>query len=743
VPLAAGLKLGPYEVLSPVGAGGMGEVYRARDTRLDRIVAIKVLHPQVGADEKLRLRFEREARLVAGLNHPHICTLFDVGQQDGLQYLVMEFLEGQTLEAKARAGPMSPVAVHGYARQLASALGAAHDRAVIHRDLKPSNLFLTDDGLIKVLDFGIALEAMVPSDAETKARTAPGAFIGTMAYASPEQLRSEPVDERSDVFSLGVVLHELLTGRSPFSRKTSIEVMGAILHEEPPALPSGIPLALAFAVTRCLAKRPKDRFQSARELLQQLDSAPTAAAAAAAAMRTAPSIAVLPFADLSPGRDQEYLCDGLADELITALMGLDGVRVASRTSAFQFKGKADDVADIGRKLRVNTVLEGTVRVAGPKIRVTVRLTDVAEGFQVWTERYDRPLDDIFAVEDEIAHAVVQRLKITLASDAPLVVPGTTNMEAYALYLKGRLEIFKHDLINGMASLNAVIAMQPDYAEAHALLALGYMMMSFANLPPRQVMPMAKAAAGRALELNPNLADGLLALGTVQHWYDWDWESAETSYKRAIALSPGNASARFNYSELLTTRGRFEEAIVEAARAIELDPVTPLSNRAMADALFISGQFEKALSQTYRIRTLDPTYFANYWPMGLALACLGRYGEAVEALEFGRKHAFGDPNIEGFIGYASARAGDYEKARAIVAELVARRTTGYVSGGNIGLVDQALGDLDAAMPWYEKAVDERSGECALFWINPVFRAARKDPRFKALIDRVEAGDPGGR
>ena len=737
MPLATGLRLGPYEVMSPVGAGGMGEVYRARDTRLDRIVAIKVLHPQVGADERLRLRFEREARLVAGLNPPHICTLFDVGQQDGLQYLVMEFLEGQTLEAKARAGPIHPAAVHGYARQLASALAAAHARAVIHRDIKPSNLFLTDESLVKVLDFGIALEAMVPNDAETKARTAQGVFIGTMAYASPEQLRSETVDERSDIFSLGVVLHELLTGRSPFARKTSIEEMGAILHEDPPPLPSGIPLPLAFAVTRCLAKRPQDRFQSARELQQQLDATP------AAATRAAPSIAVLPFADLSPKRDQEYLCDGLADELITALMGLEGVRVASRTSAFQFKGKSDDVAEIGRRLRVNTVLEGTVRVAGPKIRVTVRLTDVAEGFQVWTERYDRPLDDIFAVEDEIAHAVVQRLKVTLTSDAPLVVPGTTNMEAYALYLKGRHELFKHDLINGMASINAAIEMQPDYAEAHAILALGYMMMSFANLPPRQVMPMAKAAAGRALELNPNLADGLLALGTVQHWYDWDWAGAEESYRKAIALSPGNANARFNYSELLTTRGRFDEAIIEAARAIELDPVTPFSNRAMADALFISGQFEKALSQTYKIRTIDPTYFANYWPMGLSLASLGRYGEAVEALEFGRKYAYGDPNIEGFIGYAAALGGDHDKARAIIADLEARRATGFVSGGTIAIVYQGLGDLDAAMPWYETAVDDRSGECALYWNNPVYTVARRDTRFKALIARVENGDPGGR
>ncbi len=715
----------------------MGEVYRARDTRLDRVVAVKVLHPQVGADASLRLRFEREARLVAALNHPHICTLFDVGRQDGIDYLVMEYLDGQTLEAKARAGPIAPAAVHGYARQLASALSAAHARAVVHRDIKPSNLFLTEDGTIKILDFGIAMEAMVPHDAETKARTASGVFVGTMAYAAPEQLRGDPVDERTDLFSLGTVLYELLVGRSPFARKTAIDEMGAILHEEPTPLPSGVPLPLAFAIVKCLAKRPNDRFQSARELLQQLDSTP------AAAVRAAPSIAVLPFADLSPERNQEYLCEGIADELITALMSLDGVRVASRTSAFQFKGKAEDIADIGRRLRVNTVLEGTVRVAGPRLRVTVRLTDVTEGFQVWTEKYDRSFDDIFAVQDEIAHAVVQRLKVALTSDAPIVVHGTDNMEAYGLYLRGRHALFTHDLMSALASLNAAIEKEPGYADAHAMLAYGYMMMSFANLPPRQVMPMAKQAATRALELNPNLAEGHLALGTVLHWYDWDWESAEAAFKRAIALSPGNANARFNYSELLTTLGRVEESVLEAARAIELDPTSPYINRSMCDALYMSGQFEKALTHTYKIRTMDPTFFTNYWAMGLSLACLGRYADAIEAFETGRKYAYGDPNMEGFIGWAAALGGYEQKARERIAELESRRAAGYVSAGAIGIVYQGLGDMDTAMTWYEKAVEDRTGECAVFWINPSYTKAREDARFRALVARIETGMPEAR
>jgi len=715
----------------------MGEVYRARDTRLERVVALKVLHPHAVADAGLRLRFEREARVVAALNHPHICTLFDIGRQDGLEFLVMEFLDGQTFEAKVRSGPVAPVTVHAYARQLASALSAAHAKSVVHRDIKPSNLFITEDGTVKILDFGIALEAMVPHDAETKARTADGVFVGTMAYAAPEQLRGDPVDERSDIFSLGTVLYEMVTGRSPFARRSSIDEMGAILHEDPPILPSGIPLPLAFAINRCLAKRADDRFQSARELLTQLDSTP------AATLRAAPSIAVLPFADLSPKRDQEYLCDGIADELITALMGLDGVRVASRTSAFQFKDKAQDVADIGRRLRVNTVLEGTVRIAGPRLRVTVRLTDVSEGFQVWSEKYDRSFDDIFAVQDEIAHAVAQKLKVALASDAPLVARSTPNMEAYSLYLMGRYQLFKYDLQAAMASLNAAIEKQPDYADAHALVAYGYMMMSFHGAPPRHVMPLAKQAAARSLELNPNLAEGHLALGSVLHWYDWDWAGAEDAFRRAIALSPGNANARFNYAELLATRGRAEEGIVEAARAIELDPVTPYISRCMADALFMAREFEKALAHARKIQVMDPSFFSLYWPLGLSLACMGRFAEAVEAFETGRPFAYGDTVIESFIGWASALNGDRQRALEVVGQLETRRASGFVSAAGIALVYQGLGDMDTAVEWYAKAIEDRSGECAVYLVNPTYAAAREDARFRALVERVESGAPESR
>lgn len=736
MPLSPGLKLGPYEVLSPIGSGGMGEVYRARDTRLERVVALKVLHPHAVADAGMRLRFEREARVIAALNHPHICTLFDVGRQGDVEYLVMEFLDGQTLESRLKAGPVPPPEVHGYARQLASALAAAHARAVVHRDIKPSNLFITSDGVAKILDFGIATEALVPPDAETSPGTAEGLFVGTMGYASPEQLRGEAVDERSDLFSLGTVLYELLAGKSPFARRTAFDQMGAILHEEPPVLPSGVPLPLAFAITRCLAKRPAERFQSAQELLEQLDSTPLAAT------RGVPSIAVLPFDDLSAKGDLEYLCDGLADELITALMGLEGVRVASRTSAFQFKERGAGVAEIGRRLKVSNVLEGTVRAAGTRLRVTVRLIDVREGFQVWSGRYDTALDDIFAVQDEIAKAVVEQLKVTLTrTDAPLVTHGTANMAAYNLYLRGRHMLFKltlEGLTGGMALLQEAIAAQPDFADAHATLAYGHLLYSFSEAPPRLVMPLAKQAAERALELNPRLAEGHLSLATVRHWFDWDWAGAETAFREAIALSPGNAMARFNYAELLLTRGRFDEALVEAGRAIELDPVSPIVSRSMADVLYTSGRFEQAHAHADRMLALEPTFFSTYWILGLSLAGMGRHAEALAALERGRAYGHGNPQIESFIGWIAALAGDRETAHAIAGQLEGRRVHGYVSGGCIGLVHQGLGDMDTAMRWYQTALDERAGECVVYAITPYFAAAREDARFRALIQRVEAG-----
>ena len=740
-----GARLGPYEILATIGAGGMGEVYRARDTRLDRTVALKVLHARADAAASALPLIEREARAAAALNHPHICTLYDIGHEGDFGYLVMEYLEGKTLEDVLRTGPLSPATVLLYARQLAGALTAAHGKRVIHRDLKPANLFLTNEGTLKILDFGIA-KSVVPegADALTRRRTTQsGTFIGTVGYAAPEQLRGEPVDHRTDIFAVGVVLSELVAGHPPFARSTTVDTMSAILHEPPPPLPSDVPLPLAAAIAKCLEKSPARRFQSAAELLAALDPPVAATGEGAVPSDAPPSIAVLPFADLSPGRDQEYFCDGMADELITALMSLEGVRVASRTSAFQFKGRAEDVGEIGRRLRVRHVLEGSVRRAGNRLRVTVQLTDVAEGFQVWSERYDRALDDVFAVQDEIARTIVERLELDLGRRDDRIVPrATRNMEAYNIYLQGRYLLFKltmDGMKEGMALLERAGSLQPDYADAHASLAYGYLLQAFTVAPPRQVMPLAKSAAERALRVNPDLAQGHLALASVRHWYDWDWAGAERAYKKAIELSPADAMARFNYAELLALLGRSEEAIAEAACATERDPISPIVCRAMGDALYRV----EALRRGDRIRPphararavllldlLDP------WPGSgrEGAVCRGNRGVRARAGAFGT----GDPPLESFLGWVSALAGDRDRARTIARELEGRRAVGYVSATNIALIYQGLGEMDEALRWYTLAVNERAADCSAYQQVPYFDAAREDPRFQALIRRINSG-----
>jgi eukaryotic-like serine/threonine-protein kinase len=723
----------------------MGEVYRARDTRLDRTVALKVLHARADAAASALPLIEREARAAAALNHPHICTLYDIGHEGDFGYLVMEYLEGKTLEEVLRTGPLSPATVLLYARQLAGALTAAHGKRVIHRDLKPANLFLTNEGTLKILDFGIA-KSVVPegADAVTRRRTTQsGTFIGTVGYAAPEQLRGEPVDHRTDIFAVGVVLSELVAGHPPFARSTTVDTMSAILHEPPPPLPSDVPSPLAAAIAKCLEKSPARRFQSAAELLAALDPAVAATGEAAVPSDAPPSIAVLPFADLSPGKDQEYFCDGMADELITALMSLEGVRVASRTSAFQFKGRAEDVGEIGRRLKVRHVLEGSVRRAGNRLRVTVQLTDVAEGFQVWSERYDRALDDVFAVQDEIARTIVERLELDLGRRDDRIVPrATRNMEAYNIYLQGRYLLFKltmDGMKEGMALLERAGSLQPDYADAHASLAYGYLLQAFTVAPPRQVMPLAKSAAERALRVNSDLAQGHLALASVRHWYEWDWAGAERAYKKAIELSPADAMARFNYAELLVLLGRSEEAIAEAACATERDPISPIVCRAMGDALYVSRRYDEAIEYAHRMLALEPSFFSTYWILGLALAGKGQYAEAIGAFEQGRAHSYGDPPLESFLGWVSALAGDRDRARTIARELEARRAVGYVSATNIALIYQGLGEMDESLRWYTLAVNERAADCSAYQQVPYFDAAREDPRFQALIRRINAGN----
>ncbi len=745
MPLAPGATLGPYEIVSPLGSGGMGEVYRATDRRLGRLVAIKVLHVGTHASANSLPLIEREARAVAANNHPHICTLYDVGQHGDLGYLVMEYLEGRTLADVLRAGPLPPTTVAAYARQFLSALAAAHAKGVIHCDLKPANLFLTNDGVLKVLDFGIArLVVAAGPQGETRLQTGHGTFSGTVGYSAPEQLRGEVLDHRADIFAAGAVLCELLTGRPPFARRTSADTISAILHDPPSPLPAHVPPALAAAIARCLEKVPARRFESAAALLAALASDEATPPPASIPTTDSPSIAVLPFADLSPDRDQEYFCDGMADELIAALMTLEGVRVASRTSAFQFKGGAQDITEIGRRLKVRNVLEGSVRRSGNRLRITVQLTDVSEGFHLWSQRYDRSLDDVFAVQDEIAQAIVDRLKVELpgSSVGSLVPTASRNVEAYNLYLKGRYSIrklTKEGFENGMTYFRQALELHPDYAEAHAATAQGYMLLAiFSVAPPRHVMPIAIQSAMRALELNPRLAEGQLGMAWARHWYDWKWAEADEFYRRAVELTPGDSWPRMCYATYLGLRGRYDEAIAEARQATELDPVSAIISRGVSDVLTMGRRFDEAIEHATKAIALEPSFSSLYWSLALAQAGNGLYSDAVATLEQGHRYAQGDATLESFLGWAYGRAGARDKGLAVARELETRRQSTYVNGTCIGLVHQGVGDLDEAIRWYRQAYEDRATDCCSYAIAPHFDLMREDARFQELIQLIEGG-----
>src|SRR5690242_8536817 len=541
-------RLGPYQILAFLGAGGMGEVYKAIDTRLGRTVAIKTMHP-----EHMQL-FDREARSIAALNHPHICTLYDIGPD----YLVMEYVEGTPL-----SGPL-PVedAVH-LAIQIGDALEAAHRERVIHRDLKPANILVTKAG-VKLLDFGLAkMMAAEPEDSATASQG--GTVFGTVAYMSPERLEGKPTDERSDIFSFGLVLYELFGGRKAFGGPTAASTMGAILHKDPPALDA--PPQLERIVMRAIRKSPADRFQTVSEMKAAL-------AAAQAASLTAPvqSIAVLPFTNLSGGQDNEYFSDGLAEEILNALTQLPGLRVAARTSAFAFKGKNDDVRRVGEALGVAHILEGSVRRSDTRVRIAAQLISVSNGSNLWSDRFDRQMIDIFAIQDEISQAIVEVLKVKLARPGQRMVPRrTSEPAAYQAYLEGRYYFQQYtptSLARCCQFYERAIELDPAYAAPYAGLAEAYLYRTnYESTPVREVVPKALAAAERAIELDPNGAEGYVARGFVRGTCQFQWEAAGADFVRALELNPESPLAHYRRGAwYLMPLGRMEETLAEARRS---------------------------------------------------------------------------------------------------------------------------------------------------------------------------------
>jgi serine/threonine protein kinase len=569
--LAAGARLGPYEVISLLGAGGMGEVYRARDRKLGRDVAIKVLPPDVARDPERLARFQREARSAAALNHPHIVTVHSVEEDHGVHFLTMELIEGQGLDQLIPADGLPVEQVVDIAAALADALAAAHDKGIVHRDLKPGNVMVGGDGRVKVLDFGLA-KALAAEDPSAIAdytltsagRTEIGAVLGTPAYMSPEQIEGRAVDHRSDIFSLGVVVYEMATGQRPFQSDNHAGLISSILRDTPPPASSirrGLPEGIQRVIERCLQKDPHARPANARELKSSLSRA----ASSVTSLAGEQSVAVLPFKSLSADPNDEFLADGVTEEILNALAHIPGLKVTGRSSAFSFKGRSEDLRSVGSKLGVSTILEGTLRRAGDRLRITAQLINAASGYQLWSERYDRVMEDVFAVQDEIATTIAQRLRVSLESsrDGRSAQRPTKDLAAYELYLKGRALLYQRGLsiLRAIECLTQAVALDPEYAQAWAGLADGYTASGYSGFGrPDDVMPRALDAARRALGLDPNLAEAHNAFACSTLLYERNYELAEREFRRAIELNPNYQQARAWYGlfSLQWIGGREEE-----------------------------------------------------------------------------------------------------------------------------------------------------------------------------------------
>jgi TolB-like protein/Flp pilus assembly protein TadD len=630
----------------------------------------------------------------------------------------------------------------------------------VHRDLKPENVILGADGRVKILDFGLAKlreesRAGLPaeiSQAQTRAKpdlTGEGTIIGTVAYMSPEQARGLAVDNRSDLFSLGVLLHEMVGGRNPFRGPTAMDSLSAILKDSPPAASSvnpEVPIGLDPLLARLLAKDPQGRPASAAVVAAELEGlGRTAAPPERRDVRR--SIAVLPFADMSPQKDQDYLCEGLAEELINSLAQVEGLRVAARTSAFQFKGRADDVRRIGRELGVDCVLEGSVRKSGSRLRVTAQLVGAADGYQLWSQRYDRELQDVFALQDEIAATIVETLRLTLVgAPQPRARRSTEDVEAYQLYLQGRYWWEKrHEggLRKAVDFFEQAIGKDPSYALAHTGVADSYSVIGFyAFAPPKEAFARAKRAAETALALDEGLAEAHVSMALIHFWFDWDFEGAERAFRRSLAINPSHVRARIFFGQLLAVLGRVGEAEVEWQSALELDPISPLTHGIVGSGQYFARRYEDSLARCRRALEIDPNHIQSLFAYCVTAAELGRHGEAMEAAERAVALSGRSAFFLGVLGFVCATAGRSAEGRATLAELEERAAHEYVAPILQARILVRLGDFAAALDRLEQAFSERNSMMFTLAASREFDVLRAEARFQALLRRLGLSANGG-